>query len=85
MAVEDHGGGRQFVRFHSWPRCLSGAVTLTLLLAVLSTGAAIDHAWTASTILGTGAALLALRTLQECAGATTAILRMLKQAETGEA
>jgi len=85
MAVEDHGAGSQFVRFHSWPLCSPGAVTLTFLLGALSTGAVIDHAWTASAILGTGAAFLALRTLQECAGATTAILRVLKQAETGEA
>ena len=85
MAVEDHGGGQQFVRLRSWPRCAPEAVTLALLFAALSLGAAIDQVWTASAILGTVAGLLGLRTFQECAGATTAILRVLKHAETEEA
>jgi hypothetical protein len=79
MAVEDHGAGTQFVRFVSWPRCSPGAVVLILLLSALAIGAAINLAWPAATILGTGAVLLGLRTLQECAGATTAVLQALKQ------
>ena len=79
MAVEDHGAGTQFVRFSSWPRCSRGAVALTLLFTALSIGAAIDLAWPAATILATGAVLLVLRTLQECAGATTAVLQALQQ------
>jgi hypothetical protein len=58
---------------------------LTFLFAVLSAGAAINQVWTATAILGTMAVLIALRTLQECAGATTAILRAPKQAEEREA
>jgi hypothetical protein len=85
MAVEDHGAGKQFIRFRSWPRCSPGAVALTLVLAALASGAAIDQAWSAAAILGTMAALLGLRTLQECAGATTALLRALEQAEAEEA
>jgi hypothetical protein len=85
MAVEDHGAGTQFIRFHSWPTCTPGAVVLILLFAALSAWAAIDHVWTAAAILGTGTVLLALRTLRECAGATAAILRALKQAEEKEA
>ena len=79
MAVEDSGAGTQFVRFGSWPTCAPGAVVLSLLFTALAIGAAIDHAWTATTMLGTVAVLLALRTLQECASATTAVLRALKQ------
>jgi hypothetical protein len=79
MAVEDHGAGTQFVRFGWWPRCSPGAVVLALLFSVLTIGAAIDLAWSAATILGIGAVLLVLRTLQECAGATTAVLQALKQ------
>jgi hypothetical protein len=78
MAVEDHGAGTQFVRFVSWPRCSPGAVAFTLLFSALAIGAAIDQAWPAATILGTGAVLLVLRTLRECAGATTAVLQALK-------
>jgi O-antigen biosynthesis protein len=79
MAVEDHGAGTQFVRFGSWPRCSPGAVVLTLLFSALALGAAIDQAWPAATMLGTGAVLLGLRMLQECAYATTAVLLALKQ------
>jgi len=79
MAVEAHGAGKQYVRFRSWPAFSPGAVGLTLWLTALFTGAAIDRAWGAATILGTGVVLLALRTLQECAGATTPILHALKQ------
>jgi O-antigen biosynthesis protein len=84
MAVEDHGAGTQFVRLHSWPTCSHGAAVLTLLFAALSAWAAIDQAWTVAAILGAGTVLLALRTFQECAGATAAILRVLKQAEEKE-
>jgi hypothetical protein len=60
-------------------------VVLILLFAALSARAAIDHAWMVAAILGTGAVLLALCTFEECAGATAAILRALKQAEQREA
>jgi GT2 family glycosyltransferase len=84
MAVEDHGAGAQFVRFRCWPICAPGAVALILVLAVLATGAAFDHAWTVAGVLGAAALLFTLRTLQECAGATTAILQALKQAKGDE-
>jgi hypothetical protein len=79
MAAEDHGAGTQFVRISSWPTCSPGAVVLIVLFTALAIGAAIDQAWTAVSLLGTGAALLGLRTLQECAGATSAVLQALKQ------
>jgi hypothetical protein len=85
MAVEDHGAGTQFVRFHLWPRFSSVAVVLALLFALLSAEAVEDQAWTAAAILGTVTVLLMLRTLQECAGATAAILRALKAVEEKEA
>jgi GT2 family glycosyltransferase len=85
MAVEDHGAGTQFVRLRSWPTCSPGAAVLILLFAALSAWAAIDHAWIVAAILGTGTVVPALRTLQECAGATAAILQALKQAEEKEA
>jgi len=77
MVIEEHGAGRQLVRFRSLPRCSSGGVALALVFATLSTGAAFDRAWAACTILGAAAVLLALRTLQDCASATAVILRAL--------
>jgi len=84
MAVEDHGSDTQFVRFNSWPRCSLGAVALTLLFTALALAAAMNQARLAATVLGTVAVLLMLRTLQECAGATTAVLRALKVVEGKE-
>jgi len=83
MAIEEHGAGNQLVRFRSWPWCSTNGLLLTLLFAVLSTGAALDHAWAVSAMLGVVAMLLALRTLQECATAMAAVLRVLEHPESG--
>ena len=85
MAVEEHGAGRQLVRFRLWPRTSAKGVLLALLLAALSTGAAFDEALAASAILGGVAALLALSIVQECAASMAAVLRALRQPEMGGA
>ena len=84
MAVEDHGAGTQFVRFHSWPRFSRVAVVLTLFFALLSAVAVEDRAWSAAAILATITVLLTLRTLDEAAGAEAVILRAIKMAEEKE-
>jgi glycosyltransferase involved in cell wall biosynthesis len=78
MAVEDHGAGRQLIRFRLWPTCPSGAVASFLLLSALSIWAAIDRAYIVAVVFSAVAVLLGLRTFQECAGATTAILHALQ-------
>jgi hypothetical protein len=82
MAVEEHGHGRQLLRLRTWPRCSPMGVTLTLVFAALSTTAAIDPSWPACVILGVAALLPALRTVQECAASTAAILRTLRPSDT---
>src|SRR5205814_1221733 len=52
MAIEEHGAGKQLVRFRSWPVCSSGGLMLLFLFALLSSGAALDRAWLASVLLG---------------------------------
>ena len=79
MAIEEHGAGRQLVRFRSWPRCLSGGLALTVLPAVLSTAAGITRAWVPGVILGVASLLVALRMSRDCAAATGALLRALKE------
>jgi GT2 family glycosyltransferase len=85
MVIEEHGAGRQLVRFCSWPWCSPGGLALTLLFAALGTGAALDRAWAACAMLGAVAGLLAVRTLQECAAATAVMLRALPATGQGEA
>jgi GT2 family glycosyltransferase len=85
MAIEEHGAGRQLVRFRAWPKCAVQGLLLTLLFAALATGAALDNVWTSAAILGVVAVLLAIRTFQECAGAMDTLLRALKHVGAGEA
>jgi hypothetical protein len=81
LAVEEHDGGRQIVRFRVWPRCSPPGLGAILLGAAGSAAAALDQAWAASIPLGAVTALLAGRTLLECAAATGAILGVLKRSD----
>jgi GT2 family glycosyltransferase len=79
MAVEEHGLGRQLVRFRLWPRCSPAALVVTLLCAALAIGAALGQAWAVCAVLGLVSVMLGLRTFQECAAATGAALRALQE------
>ena len=79
MATEEHGGGRQLVRFRAWPRCSPGGLVLILLFGTLATWATLDRAWIASPFLGVVTLMLTLRTLQECTAATAAVLHALQE------
>ena len=52
MAVEDHGGGAQLVRFRLWPRLSRVALAMLAMLFFLVALAGADGAWLASMILG---------------------------------
>jgi O-antigen biosynthesis protein len=81
MAIEEHGAGRQLVRFRTWPRYSPGGFALTLSLAALSVGAALDQAWLAYMLFGIATVLLALRTLQDCGAAAISILHAVRGVE----
>jgi O-antigen biosynthesis protein len=85
MAIEEHGGGKQLVRFRTWPRCSSAGVVVIALFALLSGGAALDRAWVASALLGAVAATLTLRMLWECSVATTAVLNVVDDSDNAVA
>jgi hypothetical protein len=78
MAVEEHGAGKQLLRFRSWPTCSFIGLALILVFALLSIGAALAQAWTTSAILGIVALLLAVRIFEECVNAMATLLRVLK-------
>jgi hypothetical protein len=84
VGVEYHGDGRQLLRIRSWPRCPAAGLTLTLLFAALSLGAAIDQAWQAFYVLSTVAVLLTLLTAHECAAATAGFLNAVRKLEREE-
>ncbi len=74
MGVEEHGAGRQLVRFRSWPRCSPVGVILTLVLGFLSVGAAFGRSWIACGALGVGAEILAIGIIRDCATAMAVAL-----------
>src|SRR3989454_10523477 len=82
MGVEDHGGG-QFVRLRLWPDVPAWSPILTVGFAALALGAFHDHAWPAAAVLGLGALLLALRTLEQSTAAMATITRGLRRLRGG--
>jgi O-antigen biosynthesis protein len=86
MAVEEHGAGRQLVRFRLWPKLWLPGVVVTVVLAALAVGAALDGVWFACGILGAAAVVLGVLVVQDCATAASILLSALdKQAEESAA
>ncbi|HEY7167613.1 MAG TPA: glycosyltransferase [Candidatus Binatia bacterium] len=79
MVIEEHGAGRQLVRISSWPICSTGVLVLALILLAFSLGAAVSHAWLASLTFAIVGLLLSAHVFQDCATATAAVVRVLKQ------
>ena len=71
--IEEHGGGKQYLRVRVHPRVTWTTIILSSALAVLSLLAALDAAMVASVILGGMAFMLAFRSFIECGKATYSI------------
>ena len=78
MAIEDHGAGRQYLRFKLWPRC-PAILVVAALTGVLAAGAAVSGAAATAAVIGAIGAALAARTLAECSMAETALLDFLEE------
>src|SRR5260370_12211794 len=74
MAVEEHGLGRQLVRFRVWPKPSAVTLVLVSLFCALASWAALDRAWAGATFLAVIAVILPSRLLQECPAATSSFL-----------
>ncbi len=79
MAVEEHGRGRQYLRFRVWPDVRR--LPFLLLVAGLSGAALLDGAWLAGGVLGAAALALAAATLRECGAAQAEIVAALRAME----
>jgi GT2 family glycosyltransferase len=77
MAVEEHGLGRQLVRFRTWPRCAPGRLMPIFVLCGLSSAAVVDGALAAAGVLGVLAGVLTLYAFDGCAVASAAIQHAL--------
>jgi GT2 family glycosyltransferase len=82
LTIEEHGQGRQMVRFRAWPRFQPAILVLVTALATGALLALLDHALGTTVVLGAAAAALAVSSLLEC-GAAMATARDALDAETG--
>jgi glycosyltransferase involved in cell wall biosynthesis len=82
MAVEEHGGGKQLLRFRTSAIVSPIGLSLILLFALLSLIAAIDEVWLVATLLGIVAAGLAINVFRDCAAATGVCLQALRDEKT---
>ncbi len=73
LAVEEHGEGKQYVLIRIWPKVSMMGLLSIGLSAALTTLAVLDGAWIAGGVLAAAAALLAVRTAQECGTATASV------------
>ena len=78
LAVEEHGEGRQYLRFRVWPKLRRG-LALSLLGGALAAAALANHAWLAGGVLSAGALALPLAALRECGRAQGEILEALQR------
>jgi O-antigen biosynthesis protein len=80
LAVEEHGAGKQLLRWRVWPRVSPTWLSIAGSLAAIAAAAANDHSITGASLLATGAILVVLRTASECARALGAARAGLEKA-----
>ena len=68
-AVEEHGAGKQFLRFRVWPRCSRAGLGVVFVFGALAAAAAIDGTVSGAILLGTAALLVAASMIRDCATA----------------
>jgi hypothetical protein len=78
FVVEEHGGGRQMLRFRIWPRWSGYGLFLLILIGSLSLAAAYNHSWTATALLGGMSLFLGGRLLYESGTAMHQVTQVLK-------
>jgi O-antigen biosynthesis protein len=81
LGVEEYPGGRQYLRFRTWPKFCKAAVAVAALPAAMVVVAVVGHASWAAAMLGVLAALLVFRALGDCSAATACLLSALKHYE----
>jgi GT2 family glycosyltransferase len=73
LAVEEHGDGRQLLRFRLWPRVSSGAmIAVGALVVALAFGA---RGAGAQAILGASALAICVRVVRDCAAGLAVLVR----------
>jgi hypothetical protein len=73
LTIEEHGSGKQMVRYRAWPHFPTGGALLTALCVAGAVAAGVAHGWTACAVLGVLAIGLAARAVVECGAAMGAV------------
>jgi O-antigen biosynthesis protein len=84
FAAEDHGAGRQYVRFRITPRYSRAATSVALALLGLAAAAAAEAAWISAALVGATSAAFLGRSVLECAVASAAACGCLAYVEEPE-
>ncbi len=77
MAVEEHGEGRQLIRFKVWPRWSATTLGTLAFLALLSAVAAAGQAWIPALVLAAGLMGLLAAALYESGRALGGIVQAI--------
>jgi GT2 family glycosyltransferase len=83
MAVEEHGAGKQLVRFRVWPKLSLPGIVLSALCVVLATGAALDGAWVVASLLALGGLLVFARAWLEYVTPASTLWNLLGEEQDG--
>lgn len=81
MAVEEHGSGKQLVRFRARPRWQRRGWLMTVVLGAISLGPLAEHAYPAFAVLVLMAVSLALRAYFECGSAAGIVREVMQSSE----
>lgn len=84
MAIEEHGAGKQLVRFRCRPQAVTSIRVLIYSLSALGLLAEFDNNSIAFMTLGFVAAVMAARAFRECGATTAVVLSALAGAEADE-
>jgi glycosyltransferase involved in cell wall biosynthesis len=84
LAVEDHEGGKQLLKFRSWPVASGKRLAVTASLNLIAIVALLDGARVAAAVLGAAAVALGIVAFLDCATAASALRRALTRLEKGE-
>ena len=83
MAVEEHGEGRQMLRFCVWPVIPPSLISLVIIFAMLSFWSFVDSSFIASVLLGTISAIAMLSILRGTSRAVYCFITAIKKIDTG--
>jgi hypothetical protein len=83
-AVEEHGAGRQLIRFRWRPRIRAASLVLILLCVPLA-GGAVAGAWPVAAVAGLVALMATTRATVDCARATAAVRAAIARAASASA